>query len=107
MTRKRVFILIFVAVILGGTTVYATWFRRDSALQGSGTVEARNIRVGSKIGGRIDKILVREGDSVAAGQLLITFDDKELLASLDQSRANSEKAARGYRPEEIAEVRAS
>ncbi len=107
MTRKHVFILILVALILGGTTVYATWFRRDNALQGSGTVEARNIRVGSKVGGRIDKVLVREGDRVQPGQTLITFDDKELLASLDQSRAAAEKAQRGYRPEEIAEARAA
>src|ERR1700675_3516013 len=107
MTRKRVFILIFVAVILGGTTVYATWFRRDSALQGSGTVEARDIRVGSKVGGRIDKVLVREGDTVQPGQVLITFDDKELQAALEQSQAAAEKSRRGYRPEEIAEVRAA
>src|SRR5271170_7342924 len=97
MNRKRVFILILVAAVLGGTTVYATWFRRDSALQGSGTVEARDIRVGSKVGGRIDKVLVREGDRVQPGQTLITFDDKELLASLDQSRAAAEKAQRGFR----------
>src|SRR5208282_1985696 len=102
MNRKRVFILILVALILGGTTVYATWFRRDNALQGSGTVEARDIRVGSKVGGRIDKVLVREGDRVQPGQTLITFDDKELLASLDQSRAAAEKAQRGYRKEDVA-----
>jgi HlyD family secretion protein len=107
MTRKRVLILVLAAVVLGGTTVYATWFRRDNALQGSGTVEARDIRVGSKVGGRIDKVLVREGDKVEPGQTLITFDDKELLASLDQSRAAAEKAQRGYRPEEIAEARAA
>jgi HlyD family secretion protein len=107
MTRKRVLILVLIAVVLGGTTVYATWFRRDNALEGSGTVEARDIRVGSKVGGRIDKVLVREGDTVQPGQPLITFDDKELLASLDQSRAAAEKAQRGYRPEEIAEARAA
>jgi HlyD family secretion protein len=107
MTRKRVLILILVAVILGGTAVYATWFRRDSALEGSGTVEARDIRVGSKVGGRIDKVLVLEGDTVEPGQTLITFDDKELLASLNESRAAAEKAERGYRPEEIAEARAA
>jgi len=107
MTRKRVLILLLVAAILGGTAVYATWFRSDNALRGSGTVEARDIRVGSKIGGRIDKVLVLEGDTVQAGQALITFDDKELLASLNQSRAAAEKAQRGYRPEEIAEARAA
>jgi HlyD family secretion protein len=107
MSRNRIFFVILVAVILGGTTVYATWFRRDNALEGSGTVEARDIRVGSKVGGRIDKVLVREGDRVEPGQTLIAFDDRELLASLEQSRAAAEKARRGYRPEEIAEARAA
>src|SRR5580692_11352898 len=107
MSRKRILLIILVAIILGGTTVYATWFRSDNALQGSGTVEARDIRVGSKVGGRIDKVLVREGDTVQAGQVLITFDDKELQAALEQSRAAEEKARRGYRPEEIAEARAA
>lgn len=107
MTQKRIVILILVALIVGGTAVYATWFRRDKALEGSGTVEARDIRVGSKVGGRIAKVLVREGDKVQAGQILITFDDKELLASLNQSRAAAEKAKRGFRPEEIAEARAA
>src|ERR1700682_4540789 len=107
MTRKRVVLLILVDVVLGGTSVYATWFRRDNALQGSGTVEARDIRVGSKIGGRIDKVLVREGDRVQPGQVLITFDDKELQAALQQSHAAAQKAQRGFRPEEIAEARAS
>ena len=107
MTRKRVIIIVVLAAIVTATVLYAGWFRRDTALQGSGTVEARNIRVGSEVGGRIDKVLVREGDSVAPGQILITFDDKELQASLEQSRANAEKAARGFRPEEIAEARAA
>lgn len=107
MTRKRVTFIIVLVVAVAATALYAGWFRRDTALQGSGTVEARNIRVGSEVGGRIDKVLVREGDSVAPGQILITFDDKELQASLEQSRANAEKAARGFRPEEIAEARAA
>src|SRR5713101_5702995 len=107
MTRKLLAILIALAAVLAATAVYAGWFKRDTRLQGSGTVEARDIRVGSKIGGRIDKVLVREGDTVQPGQVLITFDDKELKAALEQSGATVEKAQRGYRPEEIAEVRAA
>jgi HlyD family secretion protein len=107
MDRKRILMLLVAAAALAATGLYAGWFHRDTALQGSGTVEARNIRVGSKVGGRIDKVLVREGDSVQPGQVLITFDDKELQASLEESRANAEKARRGYRPEEIAEARAA
>ena len=104
MSRKRILILLAAAAVLAATGLYAGWFHRDTGLQGSGTVEARNIRVGSKIGGRIDKVLVREGDTVQAGQVLITFDDQELRAALQQSRAGAEKSQRGYRPEEIAEA---
>jgi HlyD family secretion protein len=108
MNRKRVFIIVLVLAAAGAGLAYsAGWFGRDSSLQSSGTVEARDIRVGSKVGGRIEKVLVREGDAVQAGQVLITFDDKELQAALDQSRAAEEKARRGYRPEEIAEARAA
>src|SRR5437762_10368976 len=107
MNRKLILILVAASAVLTATGLYAGWFRRDTTMQGSGTVESRDIRVGSKIGGRIDKVLVREGDAVQPGQVLITFDDKELQASLAQSRANAEKARRGYRPEEIAEARAA
>ena len=107
MNRKRVFIILAVAAVVAATAVYASWFRRDNSLRGSGTVEARNIRVGSKVGGRIDKVLVREGDAVQPGQVLVTFDDKELQASLEQSRAKAQEVERGYRPEEIGEARAA
>jgi multidrug resistance efflux pump len=106
--KRKFLIPLLVLAGLAALGVYSMgWLHRDTSLQGSGTVEARNIRVGSKIGGRIDKVLVREGDTVEAGQLLISFDDKELQASLAQSRANAVKAERGFRPEEIAEARAS
>ncbi|HEY6945897.1 MAG TPA: efflux RND transporter periplasmic adaptor subunit [Candidatus Acidoferrum sp.] len=107
MKRKHIFIFLAVAAVLAATAVYASWLHRDTALVGSGTVEARDIRVGSIVGGRIDKVLVREGDAVRPGQVLVAFDDKELQAALEQSRANAQKAARGYRPEEIAEARAA
>jgi HlyD family secretion protein len=105
MNRKRLIIALVLAALLAAAVYSTGWFHRDTSLQGSGTVEAHDIRVGSKVGGRIDKVLVREGDSVVPGQVLITFDDKELLAALNQSRAAAEKARRGFRPEEIAEAR--
>ena len=107
MTRKRILVIIAVVAVLAATALYAGWFRREEALQGSSTVEARNIRVGSKVGGRLKKVLVREGDTVEPGQVLVTFDDKELQAALAQAQANAEKARRGFRPEEIAEARAA
>ncbi len=107
MSRKRILFILAAAAALGATAVYAAWSRRNDVIEGFGTVEARNIRVGSKVGGRITQVLVREGDVVEPGQVLIVFDDKELKASLDEARANLEKMQRGYRPEEIAEARAA
>src|SRR6202051_3759729 len=97
MSRKNSAILIVLIVLVTAAVVSPRWFhgRNDSTLQGSGTVEARDIRVGSKVGGRIDKVLVREGDYVKAGQILVTFDDKELQAAIGQSRAAWEKAHNG------------
>ena len=108
MNRKRIVLIVaLLSAAIMATALYAGWFRRDNSLQGSGTVEARNILVGSKVGGRITQVLAREGDTVQPGQVLVTFDDKELKASLEQARADALKAERGYRPEEIAQARAA
>lgn len=107
MTRKKLIPVLVILAIAGAAVWASGWLRKDARLQASGTVEARNIRVGSKVGGRIDKVLVREGDSVKEGQVLVTFDDKELAASLEQTRAAAQKAERGFRPEEIEEARAA
>jgi len=106
MSRKRIAVLIVVLAAVG-VAVWAGAFRREERLEGSGTIEAKNIRVGSKVGGRIEKVLVEEGNGVEAGQLLVTFDEKELRAALDEAQANYEKMRRGYRPEEIAWARAA
>jgi len=104
MTRKR---LIVIAIVLAlGVAAYMWASSRPQPLVASGTVEARDIRVGSKVGGRIEQVLVREGDKVEAGQVLATFDDRELKATMDASLANFQKLQRGFRPEEVEQVRA-
>lgn len=87
--------------------------RRSSELEAWGTVEAREIHVGSKVGGRIQEVLVREGDRVEKGQTLVSFEDRELEADLaatrarhEQARINLRKMERGYRPEEVTEAKA-
>ena len=106
MIRKRWLLMTGIAAAgLAGLAVYAHVFASRETLQGSGTVEARNIRVGSMVGGRIVEVRVREGDRVEAGQVLVTFDEQQLGAALDQARANLEKMHNGSRPEEIAEAR--
>src|SRR5258708_39724823 len=71
MTRKFILILLAAAVALAATGLYARWFRHDTALQGSGTVESRNIRVGSKLGGRPAQRLHPVGLSLPPRPLLL------------------------------------
>ncbi len=103
---KKTLVPILAVLVLGGG-LYAWSFRAKNELLASGTIEARNIRVGSKVGGRILEVKVREGDHVEPGQVLVTFDDRELLAAMEQSKANLEKMEHGSRPEEIAQARAA
>jgi multidrug resistance efflux pump len=113
MPRKRLITIVAVVAVL--IVLYnVVPLLLPHPLEGSGTVEARDIHVGSKVGGRIAKVLAREGDRVDAGQVLITFEDKDLEAQLDQARArleqakaNYEKMAHGYQPEEVAEARSA
>lgn len=54
----------------------------------SGRVQAPNrIEIGSVITGRVTRVLVSEGDPVAAGQPLVILDDDELQAALGQAQA--------------------
>jgi HlyD family secretion protein len=79
----------------------------------SGTVEARVISVGSRTGGRVKDVLVREGDRVQTGQTIVVLEPgdleamrQQMQAQLEQSQANLEKLEKGSRPEEIEEARA-
>jgi HlyD family secretion protein len=111
---KKKMIIIAGILIVGGLTAARAWKKGSDGLVASGTLEARNINVGSKVGGRVSRVLVREGDHVEANQLLVVFDSVELEGQLLQAqgrveaaRANLEKMLRGSRPEEIAEARAA
>jgi HlyD family secretion protein len=60
---------------------------------GNGRIEATEIDVATKLGGRVDTIAVREGDFVQAGQVLATMRDDTLLAQRNQARAQQQQAS--------------
>jgi HlyD family secretion protein len=113
MKAKVIIAVIIVALIAVAVGVWSYW-QRDHSVTAAGTLEARNITVGSKVGGRVMQVLVAEGDHVQKDQLLVIFDDAELNAALLQARgryaqaqAALAKMERGSRPEEIAQARAT
>ena len=79
----------------------------------TGTIEATQVDVSVKITGRIVARLVKEGDRVSAGQLLVRLDESELVAEVHRAEAavaTAEATVRdlvaGPRPEELKEARA-
>ena len=74
-----------------------------------GVVEVQEVRLGSKVGGRVREVHILEGDRVEPGAPLVTLDVPELEAQQAQWRAKLrsdlaalEKARNGPRREEIA-----
>jgi multidrug resistance efflux pump len=73
-----------------------------------GIVEIQEVRLGSKLGGRIEEVLVKEGAEVAANQVLVRFETPELDAQkaqlearLQAAEAARDRAQAGPRGEEI------
>lgn len=81
---------------------------RPLTLRLPGIVEIQEVRLGSKLGGRVAETLVLEGDLAAPGQLLVRFEMPEMEAQKLQLEARVRladaewlKAKNGPRPEEI------
>jgi HlyD family secretion protein len=90
------------------------WSRPSAGLVLQGNVEVRQVNLGFKVAGRIEKLLVDEGDAVKAGQPLaslekVYFEDSlaQAKALRDQAAANYAKMKAGNRVEDIAQAQAT
>ena len=115
MISKRNFMISIVGLGLLTAAGYAVW--RTVGGEGkfvvSGVIEADDIHVGSKVGGRVLKVVAKEGQSVKAGDVLVLLEPYELRASLSESRASLKQAearlaelVAGYRREEVDQAKA-
>lgn len=67
----------------------------------SGTIETDEVHVASRYGGRVEKILAREGESLKAGQAIVELDAPELRARREAAAALLAELEAGPRPEEL------
>jgi len=117
MTKQRRIALICGIVVIVALVLWLGVFRGGdgrSAVTASGTVEATEARLGFQAGGRVLRVLAREGDEVRNGDTLAVLDAAELAARRDQAaaqlrgaRARLREMERGFRTEEIAQARAA
>jgi len=94
-----------VVVVAGAAWLLAQ--RNGGAGLYSGTIEADDARVASRVGGRVVEWLAREGDEVTNGQVLVRLEAAELTAQRATVAARLAEAEAGPRPETIAAARAA
>jgi HlyD family secretion protein len=117
MRRFLVILLLLLLVAAGGATYW--YFRiyepaHSDKLLLMGNVEVRQVNLGFKVGGRIDRLAVDEGDTVAAGTLLASLDKRYFEdtirgaeAEVARQQAALDRLEHGTRPEEIDQAKAA
>jgi HlyD family secretion protein len=101
--------IVFALIVLTSFVVYTVWLiAKPHPLEVQGEVEATNIKVASKIIGRVDSLAVKKGQDVKAGDLLFYIESPEVKAKLEQAlaakkaaSAQRDKVDKGARPEDI------
>jgi HlyD family secretion protein len=79
---------ILVAVLFIAIIGLAIWYlARPEPLLVQGEVESTRIDMAARVPGRLAKIAVTRGENVAAGATLLTIDNPELLAQLQEAQA--------------------
>ena len=74
---RQVFLFALLAFTLVGVLIYSQ--SRPPANQVSGIIEADEIRLGSRVGGRVESVSVDEGDQVTQEMPLIQFEPFDIL----------------------------
>jgi HlyD family secretion protein len=84
---------------------------QSQVIQAAGHVEGTDVHVAAKVGGRLLRFTLQEGDVVKAGEVLAEIDTtdnrlavRQALADRDQAAAELDLRLAGSRPEDIAEA---
>lgn len=90
-TRQQLMVLPFLAVVAGaGYVAMDRWVWNsglpEGLIQVNGRIEGDHVAIAGKYPGRIQELLVREGDQVTKGQVLLKLDDAQTTARVEQAR---------------------
>lgn len=78
MNKKIGFTLLAVLLVFAGAAALYWYYGNGRQLRFPGVVEVQEVRLGSKVGGRVLLLKVKEGDTVKSGDPLVIFEAPEL-----------------------------
>jgi HlyD family secretion protein len=74
-------------ILMGCAMILGCESGPTGTLHVTGQIEGVAVSAGSKIGGRVAEVLVREGDAVKSGQVLVRLDDADAQAVVAAAKA--------------------
>jgi HlyD family secretion protein len=108
MTMRCALIVATVALVTGCRNASA-----PTEVRASGHVEATEIRLAPEVGGRVSELLVKEGDLVHTGDVILRLDPRDAQLTAERARAEKRQAEAqlrllqaGSRREDIAQAQA-
>ena len=108
---KRLLVIFLFALVLGAILIFSQ--HRRVPLHVSGFIEAHEVRVGSRVGGRVAQVKAIEGANVHGGDVLLQLEPYDLLerqaearAQVAAKKADVDRLTTGLRPEETAAAQA-
>ncbi|WP_312353806.1 HlyD family secretion protein, partial [Aminipila sp.] len=106
--------VLVVALIIAGCWSFSSKAEGNGDFIVQGSVKTTEIALNSKLAGNIGEILVKEGDQVKAGDVIIKISSEAVEAKLQQAQAakaaaaaTAQKAANGARSQEVAQAKAA
>ncbi|MBI3810611.1 MAG: efflux RND transporter periplasmic adaptor subunit [Nitrospirae bacterium] len=110
--KKRVAVgVVIIVIIISGAVASVRYYNHRAnggRITASGTIEATEVAIESKVTGRIERLLADEGDRVSGGQLLVQIETREIEAQVrgaeaqvEAARANLANLEAGSREQEI------
>ena len=96
-TRSRKWIVLTLLALAAGAGGFAWWKLRPAPLppgfaMSNGRIEATQIDIATKLPGRVQDVLVNEGEFVESGQIVARMDTQVLEAELRQAQAQVSQA---------------
>ncbi|MGE0643293.1 MAG: HlyD family secretion protein [Nitrospira sp.] len=92
--KQFALIALLIVVAIGGYVAFKRVVLNsglpEGLIQVNGRIEGDHVAIAGKYPGRIQKLLVREGDQVTKGQVLLKLDDAQTTARVEQARRASE-----------------
>ncbi len=100
--RRTIIVVVAIVALLAislGVLLRQSSLNNNSALTASGTVETTQVSIAPEVAGKVATVNVQEGDSVKAGDVLLTLDgtilkaqQKVAAAGLDSAKAAAQTA---------------